>query len=124
MFSGAGGAPTVRAPFYKSNNPHQLFEPFDVVTLLSDNAQFALVGDEGNSGDVLESYEPLNPSSSRLSGFGAVSYQFGIGKNLVTLEDYAEFLNSVALEEDSNQLYRSEMDTDHQTSGIHRSDSA
>ncbi|NBV50163.1 hypothetical protein EBR78_02950 [bacterium] len=119
MFSCAGGAPSYQNPFCKNNSPQEQFQLFDSITLLSDDSQFAHVGDEGNVGDTVESYEPNNPSSSRISGFGAVSYPFYIAKNLVTLEDYAEFLNSVA-EEDPHQLYHSDLATDTQAGGITR----
>lgn len=55
-----------------------------------------LVGDINNSADS--------------SGYGAISYQYYIGRYEVTNNDYVEFLNAVA-QTDSNGLYNSSMNS-------------
>jgi formylglycine-generating enzyme required for sulfatase activity len=55
-----------------------------------------LVGDINNSADS--------------SGYGAISYQYYIGRYEVTNSDYTEFLNAVA-QTDSNGLYNNSMNS-------------
>jgi formylglycine-generating enzyme len=64
------------------------------------------VGNAGNAND---------PST----GYGAVGYQYGIGKFEVTLNQYSAFLNAVAAT-DTYGLYNSSMGTDLNIAGIAR----
>jgi hypothetical protein len=63
------------------------------------------VGDTGNVADPL-------------TGLGAVSYPYWMGKYDVTTAQYAQFLNSVAAAGDPYGLYNSKMATDLPTIGI------
>ncbi len=63
------------------------------------------VGDAGNAADA---------------GYGAVAYEFEIGKYEVTIGQYATFLNSVAAT-DTYSLYNPSMGTDLNMAGITRS---
>ena len=63
------------------------------------------VGDAGNAADT--------------TGYGVVTYRYGIGKYEVTIEQYAEFLNAVAAT-DTNKLYSSNMTIDLRVAGIER----
>lgn len=54
------------------------------------------------------------------TGFGAVSYEYGIGKYEVTLNQYTAFLNAVA-KTDTYGLYNTRMGTDVNSRGISRS---
>jgi len=69
---------------------------------------WATVGNAGNAADT--------------TGFGAVSYEYRIGKTEVTNAQYAEFLNAVAAT-DTNNLYNTNMGTDAR-GGITRSGSS
>ena len=69
----------------------------DLTSLLSFGfMDFVTVADAGNAADT--------------TGFGAVSYDFKIGKHEVTNSQYAEFLNAVAAT-DPDSLYNTNMDT-------------
>ncbi len=68
-----------------------------------------LVDNRGNAPDVQNN-----------GTFGAVAYDYHIGKYEVTVEQYAEFLNSVAAT-DSYALYTTAMANDPATAGIARS---
>ena len=68
---------------------------------------FVNVGDPGN---------PNDPST----GYGAVGYEYGIGKYEVTLNQYTAFLNAVAAT-DTYNLYNPGMATDGYIAGIARS---
>ncbi len=71
-----------------------------LVTVRSTHAiDTVLVGDPGNEGDTQSQ-----------GTFGAVSYNFHIGKHEVTNAQYAEFLNAVAVT-DPNSLYNASMGT-------------
>jgi sulfatase modifying factor 1 len=70
------------------------------------------VGDSGNAADS-------NPHVGR-NGYGSVDYEFRIGKNNVTIGQYAEFLNAVA-KSDPRGLWNSSMDSDQRFRGIARS---
>ena len=65
------------------------------------------VGNAGNAADPT-------------TGFGAVGYDYGIGKYEVTLNQYTEFLNAVA-KTDAYGLYNVNMGTDLNSRGISRS---
>jgi formylglycine-generating enzyme required for sulfatase activity len=54
------------------------------------------------------------------TGYGAVAYDYGIGKYEVTLNQYTEFLNAVA-KTDTYGLYNTSMGTDLNVAGISRS---
>jgi hypothetical protein len=77
-----------------------------LVAMIAGTAQSALViptvlvGDAGNSADS--------------TGFGAVSYEYQIGKYEVTLAEYTAFLNAVAAT-DTYNLYMPNMATDLRT---------
>ena len=64
------------------------------------------VGDAGNAADT--------------TGYGAVAYDFNIGKYEVTIGQYTDFLNSVAAT-DTYSLYNASMATDLNVAGISRS---
>jgi len=64
------------------------------------------VGDPGNAPDT--------------TGFGAVAYPYRIGRHLVTIGQYAAFLNAVAAT-DTHGLYDPAMASDLNTAGISRS---
>jgi sulfatase modifying factor 1 len=68
-----------------------------------------LVGDAGNAADS--------------TGYGAVSYEYRIGKYEVTLNEYTAFLNAVAAT-DSFNLYNTNMASDLNIAGISRSGSS
>jgi sulfatase modifying factor 1 len=86
-----------------------------LVAMIAGTAQSALViptvlvGDAGNSADS--------------TGFGAVSYEYQIGKYEVTLAEYTAFLNAVAAT-DTYNLYMPNMATDLNIAGISRSGSS
>lgn len=64
-----------------------------------------------------------NPGNAPDStGYGAVGYTYNIGKNEVTISQYAEFLNAVA-KSDPYNLYRLDMEYDSAVAGIARSGS-
>jgi sulfatase modifying factor 1 len=65
------------------------------------------VGDAGNASDS--------------TGYGAVAYEFAIGKYEVTLSQYSTFLNAVAAT-DAYNLYNASMATDLNIAGIARSE--
>jgi formylglycine-generating enzyme required for sulfatase activity len=69
---------------------------------------FVTVGDSGNSADT--------------TGFGAVSYEYKIGKYLITNTEYCFFLNAVAAT-DTYGLYSSQMSSE-RVGGITRSGSS
>jgi formylglycine-generating enzyme required for sulfatase activity len=69
---------------------------------------FVTVGDTGNSADT--------------TGFGAVSYEYKIGKYLITNSEYCLFLNSVAAT-DTYGLYSSQMSSE-RVGGITRTGSS
>ena len=71
--------------------------------------EWVTVGDPGNACD---------PQS--LGCFGAVSYEYQIGKYEVTNAQYAEFLNAVAAT-DANSLYNTNMGSASAFGGISRS---
>jgi formylglycine-generating enzyme required for sulfatase activity len=71
------------------------------------NIEWVTVGDAGNAADT--------------TGYGAVSYEYQIGKYEVTNAQYAEFLNAVAAA-DPGRLYGAGMDSG--TGGITRSGSS
>jgi len=62
-------------------------------------------------------------NSADITGFGAVNYQYEIGKYDVTTSQYTDFLNSVA-QTDTYGLYNSNMGTDLNIAGISRSGSS
>ena len=70
------------------------------------------VGDPNNANDVI--------ASGTATNYGAVSYDYLIGKCEVTIGQYAVFLNAVA-KSDPNGLYDSQMETDLNSAGIGRS---
>lgn len=77
-------------------------------TTFSNNfMSFVSVGNPGNSNDAT-------------TGYGAVGYQYSIGKYEVTLNQYAAFLNAVA-STDAYGLYNAAMATDLNIAGISRS---
>lgn len=69
---------------------------------------FALVGDVGNSADA--------------NTYGSVSYSFSIANNDVTLAQYRDFLNAVAVT-DAHGVYTSVLSTSYSTQGIARTGS-
>lgn len=73
------------------------------------------VGNLGNKADLSDG-DSLTPGTQR---FGAVPYTYKIGKNEVSLTQYAAFLNPVAAE-DPFGLYNSNMATDRNIAGINR----
>lgn len=62
--------------------------------------------------------QPGNPADT--TGFGAVAYEYGIGKYEITIDQYAAFLNAVAAT-DPHALYNPAMATDLHVAGIARS---
>jgi len=85
---------------------HRLAAPavvaFAIVSLARPNAvaitlDMVTVGNPGNSADT--------------TGYGAVPYEYRIGKYEVTIEQYAVFLNAVA-KTDNYQLYNAGMGVD------------
>jgi formylglycine-generating enzyme required for sulfatase activity len=110
----AGG--DVNAPIFVSNRNYARGKPQDkdwggrIATVdnpLSLN-NFVTVGDSGNSADT--------------TGFGAVSYEYKIGKYLITNEEYCSFLNAVAIT-DTYGLYSTQMSSE-RVGGITRSGSS
>jgi formylglycine-generating enzyme len=74
------------------------------------------VGDAGNAADqVYAGGSSINPNSLQ---FGAVAYNYRIGRTEVTVQQYTDFLNSVAAT-DTYGLYNPSMATD--TDGIRQS---
>ena len=61
--------------------------------------------------------------STNQNGYGAVTTDFWIGKNQVTIGQYAEFLNAVAKTNDRG-LYSASMNTDQRIRGIEQSGSS
>jgi sulfatase modifying factor 1 len=72
------------------------------------------VGDPGNAAAI--------SANANRNGYGAVDYEFWIGKYEVTIGQYAEFLNAVAKFE-VRGLWNASMDTDQATRGITRNGS-
>ncbi|NBV47376.1 MAG: PEP-CTERM sorting domain-containing protein, partial [Planctomycetia bacterium] len=64
------------------------------------------VGNAGNSND-------------NTTGYGAVAYEYQIGKYDVTIQQYTDFLNAVALS-DPYSLYNTSMASDLNIAGISR----
>ena len=94
--------------------------PYSQPTMPTDDANFVTIGDVGNVGDSQPSTDPHTPSLDPVVGLGAVSFEYQIGKYLVSMEDYAEFLNSVA-QTDTFGLYNTLLASDTQAGGINRS---
>lgn len=63
-----------------------------------------------------------NPGNTAQDGYGAVAYEYWIGKNHVTIGQYAEFLNAVAKTNDRG-LYNASMFTDQRIRGIEQTGS-
>jgi hypothetical protein len=72
------------------------------------------VGNPGNAAQV--------SATANQNGYGAVATEFWIGKNQVTIGQYAEFLNAVA-KSDPRGLWNASMDSDQRIRGISRSGS-
>jgi sulfatase modifying factor 1 len=72
------------------------------------------VGDPGNAND------PIDPGYGGGIGYGAVNYEYRIGKYEVTIQQYTDFLNAVA-QSDPYSLYSTSMATDLNIAGISRS---
>jgi sulfatase modifying factor 1 len=72
------------------------------------------VGNPGNAAQI--------SGNSAQNGFGAVATDFWIGKNQVTIGQYAEFLNAVA-KSDPRGLWNTNMNSDQRIRGIERSGS-
>ena len=81
--------------------------------------EMVTVGNVGNAADP-EDGDNINPG---VQNFGAVNYEFSIGKYEVSLVQYARFLNAVAATNDPHQLYNGLMATDLRIAGIERSGS-
>jgi len=73
------------------------------------------VGNAGNAADT-------NANVNR-NGYGAVATEFWIGKNHVTIGQYAEFLTAVATLEDPRGLFNANMFNDQRIRGIERTGS-
>jgi formylglycine-generating enzyme required for sulfatase activity len=90
-----------------------LIAAFAAITLSPASAdigyQFSTVGNPGNANDT--------------TGYGGVSYTYGIGTYDVTLSQYTTFLNSVA-QTDAYGLYNTKMATDLNVAGISRTGSS
>jgi len=71
----------------------------------------------GNAGNAAQSGAGTNQN-----GYGTVATDFWIGKNHVTIGQYAEFLNAVA-KSDPRGLWNASMDSDQRIRGIERSGS-
>ena len=71
--------------------------------------------------DLINIGNPGNPADT--TGYGAVSYQYAIGKYEVTLSQYTTFLNAVA-KTDTYSLYSFSMGSDGNIKGISRSGSS
>lgn len=93
--------------------------PYSQPSMPSDTDHFVTIGDVGNEGDSRTSQDPSLPSVDPVVGLGSVSYEYSIGKYLVSMEDYAEFLNSVA-QTDTYGLYNELLASDTQAGGITR----
>ncbi len=97
------GQQIIRVPIPVSVSPATVEQFVDMVT----------VGNAGNS-----------PDQDYGGGqFGAVNYEFKIGKYEVNLDQYAAFLKAVAAT-DTHELYDTEMATDLNIAGIERSGTA
>jgi len=79
------------------------------------------VGDPGNAGDT--QVMTCCGDSIGTSGYGAVPYEYRIGKYEVTNAQYTEFLNAVA-DDDTNALYNTSMADVSFSGGITRSGSS
>ena len=77
----------------------------------------SIAAGETISYDVVPIGNPGNPADT--TGYGAVSYEYNIGKYEVTIGQYTEFLNAVA-KADPNNLYATTMASNNNTSGIDR----
>lgn len=77
----------------------------------------------GNAGNATQSASNRSHSESGGDGYGAVGYEFNIGRTEVTLNQYTTFLNAVAAT-DTYGLYISSMATDLNIAGISRSGSS
>jgi len=80
------------------------------------NYEMVPVGDPGNAADTLV-------ATDTTSLYGAVPYEYQIGKYEVTIGQYTAFLNAVA-KADPNGLYNTSMATDLNIAGISRTGSA
>ena len=78
--------------------------------------QTVFVGDAGNGNDPSDG----DASTPGIQHFGAVDYNYRIGKYEVTVGQYTEFLNTVA-DTDTYGLYNTAMGTDVHASRISRS---
>lgn len=70
------------------------------------NLETVLVGDAGNTGDTVVMQQDST------TGYGAVAYNYSIGKYEVTTAQYCDFLNHVATMSDPYGLYNSFMGSD------------
>ncbi len=74
---------------------------------------YVTVGNAGNEADT----QVMNDATT---GYGAVAHAYNIGKNEVTISQYADFLNAAA-KTDTYGLWNSNMGTDAKMAGITRS---
>jgi len=84
---------------------------FAVVTI-----DYVTIGNAGNAADPADG----DQSTAGVQNFGAVAYVYQIGKNEVTISQYAEFLNNAATT-DTHGLWNSLMGTNLNIAGITRS---
>jgi formylglycine-generating enzyme len=78
--------------------------------------QMVAVGDPGNAADP----EDGDGTNGGIQNFGAVPYEFKIGKYEITLTQYTAFLNAVAAT-DTHSLYNPTMESNPNIAGIGRS---
>jgi formylglycine-generating enzyme required for sulfatase activity len=81
---------------------------------------FVNVGDAGNAAQSSSNREHTQSGGD---GYGAVGYDYGIGKYEVTISQYTTFLNAVA-DTDTHSLYSASMGSNDNIAGITRSGSS
>lgn len=97
----------------------QLAEALRPVTPPAPLIEMVTVGNRGNLPDP----EDGDRGTAGIQNFGAVPYDFQIGKYEVTISEYAAFLNAVAAT-DTYALFNPNMATDPNSRGIQRSGSS
>jgi formylglycine-generating enzyme required for sulfatase activity len=96
------------------------------VSLIASAAQATPITASLNGYDLVKVGNPNNTAQSgaggNQNGYGAVTTDFWIGKNHVTIGQYTEFLNAVA-KTNNRGLYNASMNTDQRIRGIQQSGS-
>jgi formylglycine-generating enzyme required for sulfatase activity len=120
----AGGLACTAYGAFRRRKRQQFGRPFIATALLTLVAAF-LSADPAHAAPVTIDWVAVGDSGNSNSqlGYGAVSYEFKIGKYEVTIGQYAAFLNAVAKADDYG-LYDTSMASDLNSAGISRTGSA